>query len=383
MKKIEILSDSCNLTLRSLLLIALVFQFMSQAVAQDQKKKKKKAVPVWEVDFSLATIYDDNILKYSDQYIQRFLNNEDSGRFHIETYDDVIINPALNLSATSRIFGKKKSELDVNYVPRFYVVNGIKNWTYLSVGFRQFFAKKASFKFTLSYVPDFYIRHFRDDDWVEIYGYTPITYQPMGFSKNYYGFWVQNTFLKNTTVRLTTYYAQYYYNKHYTEYDCKDFSWGVRLYQPVLENLKFEMAYDFVTSDAKGYDEPGETRETANESDASFFSNAFAAKIAWKLPFFPKLTHNLNIEGGYERRIFISEHYLEVDPLHTGRIDNVYEMSVTYEVKLYKSLELAAFYNFLMRNTETRAKPNERYVSNEKDYNQNQIGLALTYKLKF
>jgi hypothetical protein len=182
---------------------------------------------------------------------------------------------------------------------------------------------------------------------------------------------------------LSTYYAQYYYDEHYTEYDCKDFSWGVRLFQPVHENLKFEVAYDFVISDAKGYDEPGETKETANESDASFFGNSVAAKISWKLPVFPKLTHNLDIEGGYERRIFTSEHYLEADPLHTGRIDNVYEMSVAYEVKLYKSLQLTAFYNFLMRDTETRAKPNERYVSNEKDYNQNQIGLTLTYRLKF
>ena len=47
-----------------------------------------------------------------------------------------------------------------------------------------------------------------------------------------------------------------------------------------------------------------------------------------------------------------------------------------------KSLRLTLFYNWLMRDTDTKAEINSVYVSNEKDYRQDQIGIKIVYGLK-
>ncbi|MCK9399392.1 MAG: hypothetical protein M0Q51_05285 [Bacteroidales bacterium] len=368
----------CNIYL---LLLILVFSFSgSDALAQ---KKSRKKIMQFEAELQFATIYDNNILKYSDKYLERFLNNEDQGRFHIDTYDDVILFQSVDLSSTFRIFKNLKSKINFDFNNNLYVVNGIKNWYYATLGFQQYLTKRASLKIFYSYMPDFYVRHFRDDDWVDIYGYTPETFVPFGYSKDNFGFWIQNTFFKNTRVKLSMDYSKYYYNKHYTEYDSKNFLYAVNLYQTVFKNLKLEIGYHFLTSNAKGYDERGETRENSNDSDASYEEDGYRFGITWQLPAIKKIDHDLDVELEFERRYFSSKHYLELDPEHAGRVDNNFQMAVTYNIKLNKSLKLSAFYNYFMRDTNTSAVENQVYLSAEKDYRQNQFGLKISYNLKF
>jgi hypothetical protein len=363
-----------------LLLICVFSLLISDALAQ--KKSNKKSLQ-FEAELSFATIYDDNILKYSDKYLNRFLNQEDEGRFHIDTYDDVILYQSVDLSSTFRIFGKLKSKINFDFNNNLYVVNGIKNWYYASLGFQQYFTKRASFKFFYSYLPNFYVRHFRDDDWVDIYGYTPETFVPFGFSKDNFGFWIQNTFFRNTRIKLSLDYSKYYYNKHYTEYDSKNFLYAINLYQQVYKNLKLEVGYHFVTSDAKGYDQPGENKENSDDSDASYEEDGYRLGITWQLPRIKKFDHTLDAEFEFEKRYFTSKHYLELDREHAGRIDDVFQMDFTYSIKLSKSLKLSAFYNYYLRDTYTSAVENQEYLSAEKDYRQNQVGLKISYNLKF
>lgn len=350
--------------------------------ASAQKKKKKKNVPEFGVSIGLTTTYDDNILKNSQKYLDRFMNREDEGRFHIDTYDDVIMQPGLSLTASHRIFKNKRSDFNVDYTKRIYVVNDVKNWDFFALGYRQSFAKKASFKFTYSYIPDFYIRHFRDDDWVAVYGYTPETFTSMGFSKDFYGFWVQNTFFKNTQARLSMSMSEYYYNESYTEYDSKDYAIGIKIGQPLVKNIRLELGYELTTSDAKGYDQPGETKQNSNNSDASFIDDSYTGRITIKLPQLRKLTNSLDLEAEYAQRFFTSEHYLEIDPTHAGRWDNVLNLSASYDLTISKSLSFSAFYNYYYRDSKTSAIPNQEYISEEKDYEQNQYGISLKYNFK-
>jgi hypothetical protein len=352
----------------------------SNVLAQQKSRKK---VLQFDAELRLATIYDDNILKYSEKYLERFLNHEDEGRFHIKTYDDIILYQSVDLSSTFRIFGNLKSKINFDFSNNVYTINDIKNWYYASLGFQQYLTKRASFKFFYSYIPDFYVRHFRDEDWVEIYGYTPETFVPFGFSKDNYGFWIQNTFFRNTRIRLGMDYSTYYYNKHYTEYDSKNFIYAINLYQQVIKNLRLEFGYNYITSDAKGYDEPNENKENSDDSDASYEEDGFRFAFSWQLPRFKKLDHDLDVEFVFEKRYYTTTHYLELDPEHAGRVDDVFQMNFTYSVMLFKSWKLSAFYNFFFRDTNTSAVENQAYLSAEKDYRQSQIGLEVTYNLKF
>lgn len=364
-----------------LLLLVIMFTLsINNAAGQKKNTKKEKH---FEVEVSFATIYDNNILKYSDKYLERFMNNEDEGRFHIDTYDDIILYQSLNLDYTFRIFKNLKSKVNFDFFNNAYAINGIKNWYFVSIGFQQYFSKRGSFKILYSYIPSFYVRHFRDDDWVAVYGYTPETFVPFGFSKNNYGFWIQNTFYKNTRVRLAIDYSTYYYNKHYTEYDSKNFIYGISVYQPLSEDLKLEIGYQYLTSDAKGYDQAGESKATSDDSDASYKGHGFRFGCTLQLPRIKKLDNDLDVQFELQKRYYSSAHYLEMDPEHVGRMDNNFEINATYGIKLHKSWRLAAFYYYFFRNTTTTAVENQDYLSAEKDYRQGQVGLKVTYNLKF
>jgi len=361
-----------------LLLMILMNGFYLQA-----QEKKKKKVKHFEVEVGFATFYDDNILKYSDKYLERFMNGQDQGRFHIETYDDVVFNQSGEIAATYRIIKKLRTRFNVNYFFNAYAVNDIKNWYFVNIGVQQFLTKKASFKVFYNYIPRFYVRHFRDDDWVEVYGYVPETFVPFSFAKENYGFWIQNTFLKNTRLRLAFDFARYYHNKHYTEYDCRNYIFGASLYQPLNKKLRLELGYDYEISNAKGYDEPGETRETANDADATNVEYAFLAGIDWKLPEIKKKEHDLDLKLGYQKRVYLSEHYLEEDPEHVSRVDHNVQVALNYNFNLNDYFALGAFYKYYFRDSGAESKYNDLYVSAEKDYRQNQVGLQVKYNVKF
>jgi hypothetical protein len=263
------------------------------------------------------------------------------------------------------------------------VVNGIKSWYYATLGFQQYITKRASVKVFYTYLPDFYVRHFRDEDWVEIYGYTPITFVPFSFSKDNYGIWAQNTFFKSTRIRLAFDYSKYYYNQHYTEYDSKNFLYGINLYQTIFDKIRLEIGYHYLTSDAKGYDAPGETKEHSDDADATFEEDGYRLGVVWELPRLNKMNHNLDLELDFEKRYYTTTHYVELDPEHAGRIDNCVQLSVAYDFELSRSLNLSAFYNFFFRDTYTASKYNAAYLSAEKDFRQSQIGLKAIYLLKF
>lgn len=366
-------------TITFFLLFIFIFSF-TQSEAQKKPAKKEKH---FEVNLGLATLYDDNILKYSDKYLDRFMNGQDNGRFHIETYDDIILNQSGEIAATYRLIKELKTRVNVNYFFNSYMVNDIKNWYFINIGLQQFITKKASFKVFYNYVPRFYVRHFRDEDWADVYGYVPETFVQFSFAKENYGFWIQNTFFKNTRLRLAFDYSKYYHNKHYTEYDCKNYIFGATLYQPLHEKLKLELGYEYEYSDAKGYDQPGETKETADDADATNHEYGFAVGLTWELPKVKKKEHEIDLKIGYQQRAYLSEHYLEQDPEHVSRVDNNVQVALAYDFKLSKAFTLGAFYKYYFRDSGAKSAFNDLYVSVEKDYKQNQIGLQVKYNVKF
>lgn len=344
---------------------------------------QKKLKPEWQLEFGLETFYDDNILKYSEKYLDRFMNNEDEGRFHIDTYDDVVLNPSLELSCEMRLFGKRRSVFDADVSYSKYLVNDVKTWSVFGFGYRQYITQELSFRMFYSYIPEFYVRHFRDDDWVDVYGYIPEAFTPYIFSKDNYGFWVQNTFFKNTRIRLYFYYMKYFHSENYTEYDSDNLLYRIKLFQPVHDKVTIEATYQFVTSDAKGYDVPGETIETSNAPDATYEEDGFILGIHWKMPRVKKRYHSLEFETVIYNRYYQTDQPVEVDKLHAGRVDNNLRFYLTYYLSVSRSFKFSAFYNWYYRDSGTTSVLNEEYVSDEKDYRQNQVGIELIYRFDF
>jgi len=362
------------------ILIMLFFIPSGNAYAEKKKKKRKQD---FEIKFTLASTYDNNILKYSEKYLTRFMNGEDEGRFHIKTYDDLILFTSLKMTYTIQIFNKLKTKVNGEISRRSYLVNDIKSWNYFAIGFQQYFTKHASLKLSYSYIPHFYVRHFRDDQWVDVYGYTPETFKPYAFSKDYFGLIFQNTYFKNTRITLSLHYARYYHNQYFTAYDSKDFIYGIKFYQPLHKKFRLKASYHFVTSDAKGYNSAIETPETSQGPDATFEEDRFTLGFLWYLPRISDRSNHIDINFGLLLRYYSSKYPPLVDPLHSGRVDHNYRFTAAYRISLSKAFRLSAYYRLYLRDSDTKALINSWYVSNEKDYSQYHIGIELTYKIKY
>lgn len=347
------------------------------------QKKRKKSKPEFELDFSLASFYDDNILKYSDKYLDRFVNNEDPGRFHINTYDDVVVNPSFTASMTLDLFGKHSSIFDVSASYSQYLKNDVKSWSSFGIGYRQYFSKKLSVKVFYDYIPEFYVRHFRDDDWTDVYGYTDDTYTPYVFAKDNYGIWGQYTIFKDTRFRLYYYYSKYYHNKHYTEYDSDNRLYRIKIFQPLFDNLTLEASYQFVTSDAKGYDEAGEDKEISDDGDATYDEDGFIVGLVWKMPRIFDRYNTLEFETIIYNRYYQTDKPVNVDKLHAGRVDNNLRFYLTYYLSVSRAFKVKAFYKWYQRDSGTTSDINNEFVKDEKDYRQNQMGIELIYRFDF
>ncbi|MCF8365826.1 MAG: hypothetical protein K9H16_08595, partial [Bacteroidales bacterium] len=296
----------------------LVFSFfLYSATAVNAQKKTKKNKPEISFEIDLATYYDDNILKYSEKYIERFLNNEDQGRFHIKTYDDMIVSTGLDVNLGYKLFGKMKSEIDASVDYTRYLVNDIKSFSNFGIGFRQDISKKLSLRIFYDYTPEFYVRHFRDDDWVAVYGYTEETFTPYVFAKDNYGITAQYDLFKNTRVRLYYYFSKYYHNKDYTEYDSDNNLYRIKIEQKLHKNFSLDLTYQFVTSDAKGYDQPGESKGTSDDGDATYEEDGYIFGLVWKMPRIKNRYHSLEFETVIYNRYFKTNKSPIVDDMHS------------------------------------------------------------------
>lgn len=363
-----------------LLLLMLMAAYASLNFAENKPKKK---VRHWNIELSMSPYYDSNILKYSDKYIDRFLNREDEGRFHINRYDDMVVRYSGSVSYTNRFINKLKSifSADLSYYK--YSFNNVKDWLRFNIDWRQYFLSRSSFRISYSYIPHFYVRHFRDEDWIAVYGYTPITFQPYEFSKDDFSFWIHHYIFKDTGVRLYFSYYKYFLDEHNTEYDSDDYLYGIRVFQKISKNLRVDAGYKYVTSKAKGYDEPGETLATSDDVDATNYSHNYLAGISYNLPKILEMKNDLNLDVSYERVFYTTNHFYEIDPIHAGRHDKVIDITFSWDFNLPLNAEVSAFYSYTSRETSTPAEANAEYISDEKSYHEYQTGLRIKYNFEF
>jgi hypothetical protein len=163
------------------------------------------------------------------------------------------------------------------------------------------------------------------------------------------------------------------YNEHFTEYDCSNSAYGIEVYQTISRSIKVNGGFDVVFSRGGGN----------ADMDPSYDEDTFVLGAELELPGFINRTSSVGIEGEYSRRCYTSRHFLELDQNHAGRLDYDYRVSVTYGIDLMDNLALSVSYAWHQRDTETSAKQNAEYLSDEKDYRQYQIGVEAKYTLNF
>ena len=327
----------------------------------------------WSIEVGMSSMYDDNILRYSDKYLTLFHERQDEGRFHVSTRDDLVLVSSFRGSATLQLVNTYPTTIAAEFRQRTFAGNGVKDWSSYDVSVRQGMGKQLSAGIGYNYAPYFYVRHYRDADWVSRDGYVPESFQPFDYAKDEFEGWIQRTLFKNTRVRAHASYARYFYNEHFTEYDCTNKSFGAEVGQSLSKSLRLDCRYDFVRSGAEG---------DAN-TDASYEEDVFGLRATWRLPDLLGRDNSLRIAGEYARRCFTTTHAPEVDPLHAGRFDHDHRVSMSYECRPLKKFSFALTSVWQWRDARTNAEQNAQYLSAERDFRQFQIGLEVKYIIRY
>ncbi len=347
-------------------------------VAQNFIKKNFKSV-LFEINVS--PLYDNNILKYSSIYIEKFKTGYDAGRYHISTIDDLMLYTSVNSRFVFRFIKQKDTRFDFDFSRRTYLNNSIKSWNYFNFGIEQELSNRIKVSFNYSYIPEYYIRHYRDNDWVDIYGYTEETFKPQSFSKESYIFSVQHSLTHHFDFKLDLGYSRYFYNTHFTEYDCVNYFTRVKSYYTFRKLIKTALGIRFEYSDSN--------RKIEKQIVQNRYPNPSNIEGGIELDFninIPEIhgkVNGLQLRTQFQKRIYTSESYYKDDPLHSGRVDDEIEIYTAYWMKIFKNFKISLFNQYASRSLLNSIDANTEYLTNEKSYKQNIAGIEFSYFLKY
>ena len=327
----------------------------------------------WKPEFSLSMVYDDNVCSYSDEEIDVFLDQVEPEKFRIETYDDLVFLPALEISFRN---GKTpfRSSLTATYRANLYSRNSIKNYQTLRLEFSQRLWGVSSVMFGYSYLPSFYIRHIKD---LDLPTETEQRHRGMEFERQ--TGWLEATYTFARVISVSGGYERslYDYGELFNEYDGPAESYTAGMYADLWE-YRAGCRYTFRTYDARGYDEPGEEKEDSDDSDASYEQDQY--QITLSSPGLSVLGLDGKIRAGYRfaDRYYTSKKSRDDDPYHAGRQDRIAKAWLAWELAMTKDLDFtieAARYD---RSVESSAKED---IDEEKDYEKYRVSFKVGYKL--
>ena len=80
----------------------------------------------------LSFTYDDNVFRYADADIDRFVNNIEPYRYPIETYDDLITTLQMHAKIRSKLIMNSSTTFNLRIRGNLYYQNSIKDYASLS-----------------------------------------------------------------------------------------------------------------------------------------------------------------------------------------------------------------------------------------------------------
>ena len=124
-------------------------------------------------ELRLASLYDSNILEYSDADRDAFRARDPASRFAIESLDDAVFSGTASVSISRRVVGARPSRLRYAFTRAAFVENPIEDSRLHAVSLRQPLRRTGWVEVGYSRVPRSYVRHLWDEDFVTPYRYYP------------------------------------------------------------------------------------------------------------------------------------------------------------------------------------------------------------------
>lgn len=318
----------------------------------------------------LGASYDSNIFRYSDSDIDDLLDGERPERFPVESADDVRFEPSVDLSLVREEPGVRSTTLSLETDLRLAVVNGEKSFAKVAVGLRERRDGVAYLSLKYEVIPDYHLRALWDADAAEHEG----AYRSCNFGKQGFGVEIGSDRSLPIDVAAHWKYEEYRYSPEFIEYDARVATAGIRVTARPRPGLRLDLGYALRQSAAKGYDEPGETRATSDESDTSYDQDQYEVRARWEAGRLWGRRAVLSLRGAAARRFYLTGKSGADDPYHAGRDDTYVTVGGGVEVRLTKAARLEFFVERRAREAHSDAVPD---IGLSKDFEATRVGIRL------
>ncbi len=321
----------------------------------------------WLGAFGLS--YFSNVFFYSDADMDAFLGGEREDRYPFESLDDLRLEPALGMTWVREVRETRATSIGGGIDWKLNVVNGQKSFSRLNVTFTEEHYGKAYLTAEYSAIPSYHIRHLWDVDLGE--------YRSCDFTKH--GIRLAMGSDRSLPVDLvgTFKYETYLYDWDFTEYDSKVSTYGIRAIMRPNSRVRVDVGYAIRRSVAKGYDEPGETRATSDDSDTTYDQNEYLVRVRWGAGRWWDMPAAVTLRGRLVRRFYLTEKNAADDPFHAGREDTVLTLSARGSLGLGAGAVLEGFVEHRSRWVDSPVVEN---IGELKDYGAWRLGIKVVLK---
>ncbi len=330
--------------------------------------------PAWTTRARLAGYYDDNILRYSEKFIRRFEAGEDPERFRVESLDDTVARVDLYLRRGFTGLGGKPAEAGIGVEYWDYLRNDIKDRSRFSAVWQQELRRGRLLAASINYAPSFYVRHIRDSDLTGS-GSTADPFQAFEFERAEARLRLSQELGASLTARYHLAIADFRHTPAFREFDSTNLFGGARLDQQVSRRVRLSYALEYTDSNARGYDQPGETLETSDDTDPAYRQIDLMLAARLRLPSRRRQILFLQAESG--QREYTTAKSTDSAPLHAGREDDLLRLFASWQLDLSKRYRLTVFGQSRERSS---TAPIDLDIGVEKDYEQWEAGVRVSAK---
>lgn len=325
-------------------------------------------------NFSGMSIYDNNILNYSQYDIQRFIEDTEVHRSVVDTYDDLVFRGDGELEYLVASRSAHPMRIRVGIRGYTYMRNPIKNYQLYRANFRIHTYRRNYVSLGYRMIPDYYLRHYIDRDQELALGddaYLPCEFQLQLAQGRYTHYWTSRFF---TALELERNWL--WYNPEFTEYDTETIGGGIEAFYFFTSAIKVGVHYMYTDGNNVGQ----VPQRRSGISDLSYQQHELTWKlrtdvsnvIGWR-------DLGVNVDFYTRYREYTSDAPPIEDVFHAGRTNWRHRFEVSGTLDLVPYLDLVARYEY-----EDRIVNSEHpIVIRLKEYSTTVISAGLEYALRW
>ncbi len=303
--------------------------------------------------------YDDNLLKFSA--LEKTSATADGLLPQaVATFDSEILKPEFRFIYSPVLSLKNTTNLILNLSYADYLQADRKSYTAFNLRLEQHLAPYSWLKFRYSYLPDYFLRLYKDEDLIgKVRKECSFSLQKLNLT---YSFQV----LKKTWLRLELGDTREYYNSNFTEYDTKLLRRGLKMSTDIFP--RFRLSGTYIAGQGSNITFGSGYISTAK--DRSFDHEMWGFSVKW----YPEnLISEVWLSQKTEHRRYLTDD--PNDPLHAGREHFDSQLTVGITEDISSELRLQLRWTYRHRTTVS----DFQWVEDLKSFSQNQIWLKFSY----